>query len=333
MISAMRSWLYDQGMLRSQTVGRPVISVGNLTFGGTGKTPFVDHLLTFCEGTDLRAGVVSRGYKRGSRGVQEVGLSDGSWHGDEPTLFKSKHRTTPVFVGTSRTEAARALLAKYPATELLIADDAFQHRAMARQVDVVLIDALRSPHDLWMFPVGRGREPMTSLMRADFLVLNRVNLVSAAQLENLKGRLKPWIRPQVFARLIECGLKSVSPRPLVAPPLTTGATNPAVRRVLACSGLGSPEAFEMQVQKLWPGAEVRTRRFGDHHAYTAGDVTAVEKSAWDCDVIVTTEKDAVKIASVACDTQKWLVLPLVLELSSNIEILYEQMRRLAVSRS
>jgi tetraacyldisaccharide 4'-kinase len=333
-VTGLRNYFYDHGWLTSAPVARSVISIGNITMGGTGKTPFVDLLLDFCRNQNIPAGVISRGYGRQTRGVLEAKNVSAEQCGDEPALLQMKHPESAVFVGERRVLAAQALLEKYPQVRILFADDAFQHRGLKRDIDVVLIDASQPTTSLQMFPRGWARESIKNLKRADYIVITKLDanqtLESKMELHTI---LSDHCRRSVFERRIECRLRYGKPRDLLS---GQAVELTAPLRLLAVSAIGSPQPFEQAVQSEFRPRELRCLRFRDHHPYTQQNIEKITAAvAEGFETIVTTEKDAVKLRDLVQSSGlqssiRWLVLPMAFEASKNIERLYENIRSLAL---
>jgi tetraacyldisaccharide 4'-kinase len=268
--TALRNELYDRGMLRSRRLQQPVISVGNLSVGGSGKTPFVIALGELLKARGIPFDVLSRGYGRKTRGVLVVEL-DGkaAGFGDEPLLI-ARRLGVPVIVGESRYEAGRVAERKFQ-SQLHILDDGFQHRSLARDFDVVLL----TEGDLFdsLLPSGRLRESPSSLARADAVVLPR-----GFALESRMLKQKAMWRIE---------------RELVLP-------NLPLAPVVFC-GIARPEQFFAQVRAagIKPAAEVI---FRDHHAYDLDDIQALISTRRDRPGggFLTTEKDAVNLPPEPC---------------------------------
>jgi len=266
--TALRNTLFDRGLLSSRRLQQPVVSVGNLSVGGSGKTPFVIALGEMLKARGIGFDVLSRGYGRKTRGVRvvEAGGSARDF-GDEPLLI-ARRLGIPVIVGESRYAAGRLSELQFQ-PQLHILDDGFQHRSLARNFEVVLL--AERDFDDRMLPSGRLREPMSSLARADAVVLP-----AGLAADHPLVRQKPIWRIE---------------RDLILPHLT-GAP------VVFC-GIARPEQFFAQVRAagITPAAEVR---FRDHHAYDLDDVQALIRTrlARPGDGFLTTEKDAINLGPV-----------------------------------
>jgi tetraacyldisaccharide 4'-kinase len=267
--SGFRNRLYDRGVLRAHRLQRPVISVGNLTTGGSGKTPFVIALGELLKGRGVSFDVLSRGYRRKTRGVLVV-ERDGSAadFGDEPLLI-SRRLSVPVIVGESRLEAGRLAEEKVDA-QFHVLDDGFQHRSLARDFDIVLMTGQEFGDRL--LPAGRLREPLSSLERAHAVVIPEEATVDQRALD---GKIIWRMRRQISLE-----------RTLLSP-------------IVFC-GIARPGQFFTQVRAagIVPAAEIA---FHDHHSYQPGDIRRLQsaKSKFRADGFVTTEKDAVNLGPLA----------------------------------
>ena len=297
-VVGVRNALYDRGVLRTRRLEGAVISVGNLSTGGSGKTPFVLLLGELLRARGVRFDVLSRGYERKSRGVLLVdpgGLPERN--GDEPLLIARKLEV-PVIVGEDRYEAGRFAEAKF-GPQLHLLDDGFQHRALARDFDIVLV-ALQDATDR-MLPAGRLREPVRSLRRADAVVL-----VSGASAESfpLDGKLVWRVRRGIAPQ-------NVPPRPVVF------------------CGIARPQNFVLQLRaaNIEPAAEAFYR---DHHAYGENDIRELLglKHRSEAGGFVTTEKDAVNLGAYLSALQPLAVVPVRMELADAANALDTMLRRI-----
>jgi tetraacyldisaccharide 4'-kinase len=268
MMSA-RNALYARGVLRSHAIDRPVVCVGNLTTGGTGKTPVVRWLVEQLRARGHRPAVLTRGYR-----------SNAPEGGDEQLLL---HRLlgddVPVQAEPDRIAGARAIARAHPEVDVIVLDDGFQHRRLARDFDLVLIDATNPFGFEHVLPRGLLREPVRGLGRASAVLLTHVELVDDEELSRVEARIRA------------CNAAAPIYRARHEPNLEDARG----RRVFAFCGIGNPEAFERQLARS--ATVVGSRRFGDHHAYSAFDLKAVCESARasGAQMLVTTEKDWVKL--------------------------------------
>lgn len=287
-----RARLYRSGALPSQRVGAPVISVGNLTFGGTGKTPFVEFLARRFLFEGRRPAVVSRGYGRRSKGVVVVSEGEGprvgpEEGGDEPVAIARRVPGVAVVVGEARVDAARAAIDA--GADLILLDDGFQHLGLRRDVDLLLVDAADPFGGGRLPPDGRLREPLSALARADAFVFTRIDrgeppADAVAEIARRNPRA-----PMFTARIRSTGLFDERGSPVAS-------TQLAARRFVAVCGIANPGRFAHSIRELDLAAE-EILTFPDHHAYRRRDLEAIRRAAdrsggaW----ILTTEKDAVKL--------------------------------------
>lgn len=288
-----RNFIYDRGWRRGARVAIPVISVGNLTVGGTGKTPVVVWLAEEIEGRGYSLAVLSRGYGRRSRGVH-VAASGGkpllevNEAGDEPAMIGRRLRGM-VIVGERRAAAARTAVDS--GANVVLLDDGFQHRALARDFDLLLLDRDRPFANGRMLPSGPLREPRRGAGRAHALmVVDRRPLRAEQSPSPEPVAAMMYGRPCFHARLV--------PRALVFPDGERWAEAPigelGGQRILAVSGVADAKAF-YEMLHHWEGHIVGVLEYPDHHRYDLDDFRAIRKAARGTDLIVTTEKDLVKL--------------------------------------
>ncbi|MFZ0734300.1 MAG: tetraacyldisaccharide 4'-kinase [Candidatus Sulfotelmatobacter sp.] len=297
-----RNALYDRRLVRVRRLQGPVISVGNISAGGSGKTPFVLLLGELLKSRGVKFDVLSRGYGRTSRGVLIVdpaGLPQ--QFGDEPLLIARKLQV-PVIVGESRYDAGKFAESKF-GPQLHLLDDGFQHRALARDFDIVLV----TPQDAKdrMLPAGRLREPLRSLQRADAVVLSAGASPDDFPLEEKSvWRVRRGIAP-----------KNAPPRPVVF------------------CGIARPQSFVLQLRaaNIDPVAEAFYR---DHHAYTEKDVRELLdlKQHSDAGGFVTTEKDAVNLGPYLSALEPLSVVPVRMELADAANAVDTILRKIAVRK-
>jgi tetraacyldisaccharide 4'-kinase len=270
-----REKLYASGVLTTLRLHHPVISVGNLTVGGTGKTPLVIALAEGLRDRGYRPVVLSRGYGRISRGVLVVGSQPSKWEdwGDEPFLIKQRLRNVPVVVGANRYEAGR-VAEQQQLGNIFVLDDGFQHRRLHRDVDVVTIDPVEWAAGELLLPTGRWREPKASISRAHVACVQDVAGISVPDLPISSFKVRAEI---------EGIYKEDEPIP---------AEHLKNRAVVAFAGIAKPERFFAALKSV--GVQpVKTVRFRDHHHYSARDI---EKLGGE--ILITTEKDAVRLRTI-----------------------------------
>jgi tetraacyldisaccharide 4'-kinase len=308
LVVRIRTWLYMSGWLLRHRLPCRVVSVGNLTVGGTGKTPLVIALAEWLTARGKRVGVLSRGYGRRSRS-ERVLVSDGSRvlagpaeAGDEPHLIARRCPGVVVAVGSDRFRLGRWVLERFP-VEVLLLDDGFQHLGLQRDADVVLVDAADPAGIRRLLPAGRLREPMSAVARAHLVLLTSAQgtdecpeVRASLDAAGMAGR--PCRVRFAARKLVKVGTGEESD-------LDQVRDRPAV----VVSGIGNPASFRRLVEDL--GIRVVDElRFGDHHAYTSADVHRIRERAVRCGArwVLTTEKDAVKLGTlVSPDDPVWAV--------------------------
>jgi tetraacyldisaccharide 4'-kinase len=274
----LRNLAYRRGWLKSVAAGVPVISVGNLTMGGTGKTPCVEYLANWCRSRDLQVAILSRGY----------GADRG--HNDEAMVLEENCPDVPHLQGADRAVLAATAVEELE-SEVLILDDGFQHRRLRRDLDVVLVDAT-CPWGLgYLAPRGLLREPVSGLKRADVVLLTRCDLVSVDEL----SRIRDQVRRLAPERLIV--ESEHRPADWVNGGHRSELDSFHDRPVAAFCGLGNPDAFRRTLVELG-GEPIAWRTFPDHHAYSRDDIEELRNWARrlpEDAMIATTQKDLVKI--------------------------------------
>ena len=310
---------YNSGLLRTWRLACRVVCVGNLSVGGTGKTPTVLALAGAATGAGLRVCILLRGYGRRGRGVRVV--SDGrrvqmDWRdaGDEAVLLAQRLRGVPVVVGEDRVAAGRLTVEQFD-PQVIFLDDGFQHRRLHRDADLVLVDST-DPFGGGLLPRGRLREPIAGLRRADAVLLTRAD----------HGDDPEGIRRRVEAVAPGCPIGRAVFRPLRLRDLTAERDRSLAelrgRRVFAVSGIGNPGSFHRTVQEAG-GVLVGSLAYPDHRAFTEEDRRRMGDAARRCeaDWIVTTEKDAVRLETRLPEGRPVVVLEVALEIIEGAEAL------------
>lgn len=292
----LRAGLYRLGVLRTRRLPCRVISVGNLTLGGTGKTPMVELLARELQAAGAPVVVLSRGYRR-ARTAEIQAVSDGQRlllgpeeAGDEPSLLAARLPGVPVVVGAHRYRAGAWALERFRPAVLLL-DDGFQHRTLAKDVEVLLVSAQAPWGRGGLFPRGSLREPVRAAGRADLLVITHAEAPDPA-IERVRAELRRWnpTAPCALARLEPEGILEVA----------TGRRLPLDaldgRRLLAFAGIAAPDSFRATLRAAGlPVLDLLA--FPDHHPYAPDDLRALEAQAraLAAEGLITTEKDAVRL--------------------------------------
>ena len=308
-VASLRVYMYRKGFLRNHTLGCQVVSVGNLTVGGTGKTPVVEIFARELTRNGRKVAILSRGYKREKRPFKErlrdkllfknkksppriVSngerlLLDSARSGDEPYMLATNLRSVPVIVGSDRARSGKWAIRKY-GCDTLILDDGFQHLQLQQHVRVVLVDRQNPFGNGYTLPRGTLREPVHQIKRADYIFITKSDEQGAPELQRYLRSLNP------SAEITECRhapryLKELRDDTVEGLELLDGM------HVVAVSGIARPRGFEQGLTRL--GARVLFHQtYADHHRYSQQEIIdvinkAVEEGA---DAIITTEKDAVR---------------------------------------
>lgn len=313
----VRERLYHWGVLKSRRLPCPVISIGNLTLGGTGKTPAAELAVLTLKELGVLPAVVSRGYGRRSTGVQVVadrkGLRvDPYAAGDEPFLLACRLIGVPVVVGENRYEAGLRCLESFGVGALVL-DDAFQHRTLEKDLEIVLVAGQSPWGNGHLFPRGPLREPLSALGRAHLVV------VTGAEGEGLELVREAVRRHNPNVRIVAADYQPVECFEVRNPTPYGPAHAPAAlrgRRLLAFAGIARPEGFRRTADRLGVSLAGLVE-FPDHHWYSDGDVAALARQAESAGAegLVTTEKDYVRLSAVALRTLPIWVLSVRLEIT------------------
>jgi tetraacyldisaccharide 4'-kinase len=301
-VGRARNRLYDSGTLKQQRLERPVVSVGNLSVGGAGKTPFVITLGNLLKQRGVNFDVLSRGYGRSTKGTLVVDPAGAAPEfGDEPLLIARKLEV-PVIVGESRYEAG-VLAEKQFASELHLLDDGFQHRELARDFDIVLV----TPDDArdQLLPAGRLREPLAALRRADAVVL-----MSGAKPEDFP----------LEGKLIWRARRGIAPQGLPA-------------KAVAFCGIARPQNFLLQL-KLAGCEPSAAAAFRDHYRYKEDDIKDLLelRRQSDAEAFVTTEKDAINLGAFREQLEPIAIAAVTMQLAEGAACVETMLRTIALRR-
>lgn len=289
LLSALRRLAYRAGWLPVWRAPVPVIVVGNISVGGTGKTPLVIWLASRLVQHGWHPGILSRGYRGDAAGAVEVlPDSDPAVVGDEPLLL-ARHTGCPVWVGRRRAKSAQALLAAHPDCDVLICDDGLQHYALARDIEIAVVDGRRRHGNGRLLPAGPLREPIGRLRRVDAVVVQG-------------GEPGPGEYPLRLA--------AAAFRNLCDPARTITAEALRQHDLHAVAGIGDPQRFFDALRAL--GLRFAEHAFPDHHPYGAGDLQFAGTPT-----LLMTEKDAVKCAAFA--RPEWWYLAVETEVDAELE--------------
>lgn len=299
----IRSALYRNGIFKTQTVGVPVLSVGNITTGGTGKTPLVEWIARRLAERGHRVCVLTRGYGRADSG-KRVLVSDGNQiladinqSGDEAMMLaKSLLGSAAVVCDADRVAGARWAIENLN-SDVLILDDGFQHQRLARDLEIVTLDATNPWSNGWLLPAGRLREPVSSLRRVDCFIVTRAPRADESLAEDVR---RVSDAPIFFSRMVAFptnGVRNIGA--LEGCDAIVDKAELLKRPVAAFCGVGNPNAFLQQLRDEKIDVAV-FESFRDHHNYSQTDLDRITKRATEAgaQVLMTTAKDAVKLASL-----------------------------------
>jgi tetraacyldisaccharide 4'-kinase len=288
--AAVRRAAYRQGWLSIGRLRRPVVSVGNLTVGGTGKTPLVAYLAGVLAKRGWKPSVLTRGYGRRNESdliaIEPAGerTPDPREVGDEPALLARKLPQVPIVVGADRFRAGSLAEARFH-VDIHILDDGFQHLALARDVDIVVLDVTQDHSRASLLPAGRLREPISALERAHIIILSRAELGDAVRVEELVRRYNP--RAGIFSSTTR--LRNTLN---VADGRLQEAGKWRGKPAMAFCGIGNPRAFFADLRR-WGFSLVEEAAFRDHHVYAGAELERLVARARRAGaaVLLTTEKD------------------------------------------
>lgn len=289
-----REWLYARGALATRALDCPVVSIGNLTVGGTGKTPAVELAVRTLTDLGHRPAVLSRGYGRSGGGVQIVADAasirlDAEEAGDEPFLLARRLPGVPVVVGSNRYEAGCVARARFGVTAVVL-DDGFQHRTLHKGLEILMARADQPWGNGRLLPGGPLREPLGGLGRADLVVATGARrLDEATEVAQTVRRFAPTV-PVLTAVHVPTECFEASGMRFVALEALGGA------RLLAFAGIGSPAGFRRTLRET-VASVVDFQQFTDHHWYTREELARLERRAAEvgADAFITTEKDWVRL--------------------------------------
>lgn len=326
---SIRNKLFDTGIFQSHKAAVPVVSIGNITMGGTGKTPLVDFVIKYYSRKGLKTAILSRGYKRNTKGVGLV--SDGSRvhldsreAGDECAMLAHKNPGTIVVVAEKRKEGAGFIADHFAENlpDVIVLDDGFQHRQLYRDLDIVVIDSTAPFFEDRLIPAGRLREPCKNLDRADLLILSRIT--GTEQALRFEKKLRAAGKP-----LVKTGIRPGKPVQFA------GSDVLQPERVIALAGIGQPERFLESLQQS--GMEVVFETFfGDHADFPIKKMNSVVQQAQLNDLsIITTEKDYHRLLSnrptlEALSQAPCFYLPIEIDIIEGKELLEEMLDNVVI---
>lgn len=295
-ITALRNKLFDWNILRSRSIPVPSISVGNITVGGTGKSPHVEYITKLLK-DNYTVGIVSRGYRRKTSGFHMADeQSDATIIGDEPMQFYYTFKNEPVFIAVdeNRWRGCKKLLKEHPEIDVIILDDAFQHRWIKPGLSVLLSDFFNPYHKDFLMPTGRLREFRRGARRADIIVVSKSGKVlSPITRRTHEEEIKPAEHQKLYFSYIDYG------NPKAIPFLKESPEWGKTYAILMVTGIANPYPLEAKVSNEC--TELHKLKYPDHHKFTIKDAEKIKKTFEEIvslnKIIITTKKDAMRLSS------------------------------------
>ena len=290
-VTDIRNKLYDCNFLKSEKINVPVISVGNLSTGGTGKTPMVDFIIYNLK-RDYNISVLSRGYNRKSKGFIEIKNSDNpSLVGDEPFLIKSNHSEVPVFACEDRVEGAKKIISENN-TNLILLDDAFQHRKISRNLDIVLTDYNNLFYKDYLLPYGNLRESRNNINRADVIIVTKCPLdFNKADAIKIKNQINPKKTQSLFFSQIKYSEKLFGFKELSFKSIRNS-------KLTLVTGIANSQPLKEYLKKN--NVNFDHFDYPDHYNYSRKDVNKILANTKN-NIILTTKKDYYKLSQFKID--------------------------------
>ncbi len=286
-ITFIRNRLYDLGIKKSYVIQKKAIVVGNLSVGGTGKTPLVSYIVNYLLHSNRNVSTLSRGYGRATKGVLFASKNaTANEIGDEPLIYHKEFPNAVVVVAEKRKDGVQQILQKHPEIDVIVLDDAFQHRAVSAGLSILVTEFERPFSADWIVPVGRLREGVRGAKRADIIVVSKCpTTAQPGQKEALKKALAKYGQHVFFS--------SIGYRAMVSMNHTTVNS---FKNVLLVTGIGNPKPLFDHLNSKF---EVTHLKFADHHDFTAKDIETIHQKfntfASHDKIIVTTEKDFMRL--------------------------------------
>lgn len=322
-ILAIRNRLYTKGILKSETISIPSICVGNLSMGGTGKTPHVDYITSHFLSKSVKMAILSRGYGRKTTGVIEVLIdSKPEEVGDEPLFYKTKFRNEAVvYVAENRVVGANQLMENHPEVELLVLDDAFQHRRFKAKTNILITDFSHLFSVDFVVPAGNLREFRSGKNRADIVIVSKCP-------ENITQDKKDEIRQSLRFKNKNVFFSKIQYNALT--PFRNGDKS-SIKKAIVVTGIGNPSPLIAELNRDFT---IKHVKYPDHHPFSAQDIKEIHEKfdifAPDGDgVIITTEKDYMRLREmkeVQESKQKWFYksISIVIDEQEKFNLLLEK---------
>ncbi len=310
-ISAMRNWFYDKEIWSSYKIPGKSIVVGNLSVGGTGKTPHVDFISKLLIGENYKVAILSRGYGRETTGVKEVEVnSTANEVGDEPLFYKLKYKEKiKVVVAEERKLGVEYIQNKYNENEVIVLDDAFQHRAIKAELNILISDYSRPFYSDFVLPAGNLREKRSGKKRADIIIISKCpSNITPEKRKEIQSKIN-LPSAEIFFSKIEYGALKPFRR----------TSDVKYKNILLVTGIGNPKPL---VDFLKENHNIEHLRFKDHHTFTSTDIAKIHQKfnifADGDKIIVTTEKDFMRLQDFEkcnSDNYPWFYQPIITTIS------------------
>ena len=301
LVIAIRNWMYNKKILHSTSFALPLICVGNLAVGGTGKSPMVEYLVRLLK-DQFKVATLSRGYKRRTKGYALANETSNALDiGDEPMQFHIKFPDVPVAVGEERLDAIPQLLHDRPQTEVIILDDAFQHRAIKAGLNILLTDYNNLFTRDFYLPTGDLRDLKSEYRRAEVIIVTKCNPdLSETEKQELIEEINPQAAQTVFFTTSEYG----QPYHILT---KTGLSFTENTEVLLVSGIANPRPLKSMLEEY--SKAYHLLQYPDHRIFTIDDLKEIRKKFTAIDsvdkIILTTEKDAVRLVKFNTEIAGW----------------------------
>lgn len=336
LITRLRNLLFDSRLLPSEKFEIPVLSVGNLIAGGSGKTPLVEYIVRLLGNTSEIA-TLSRGYKRKTRGYRLAGENETvQTLGDEPLQYHQKFENLHVAVCESRREGIRKLMQEISGLKAVILDDAFQHRYVKPQVNILVTDYFKLFTTDWLLPYGRLREPVSGRKRADIIVVTKTpRIFSPIVRKQLLEEIKPYPGQQVCFSFINY----LPFEPVYRNKCEVSANFENVYSIILVTGIGNPGPMEEYLRRFCTDLELM--EFPDHHAFELKDLVLLSEKYKNLPtkrkIIVTTEKDSKRLQNAQAEDilgkLPIFYTPIQFEFHPTDKILFDEAIRKALTRN
>lgn len=330
MIMQVRNFLYDRGIQKTYTFDIVVIGVGNLSVGGTGKTPCIEYLVRLLKDR-LHIAVLSRGYKRTTQGFRVANMHDTALTiGDEPFQLYSKFAVSDrveIIVAEDRVQGINKLLDIAPGTEVILLDDGFQHRSVKPTLNILLTDFHRPFFADYVLPTGRLREPRQAAHRADVVVVTKcLDPMPQAMRQYFQYRIRKYLRKQTPPPIFFTRIRYGSPTPVCKE-----QSKPFARHILLVTGIADPNPLVRYAAQRYQ--LIRHMAFKDHHTFTIRDIRkillAFDRMEYEEKCLLTTEKDSARLLQAPWQAMLQYIpifyLPIAMEFVEGEGVVFNQL--------